>query len=62
MVNYLKNFVIKLFLLPILIVLGGLLLAAFVVLPQFKLIGQKTNSRRIKHGRKEKSQDYEAFY
>lgn len=41
MVNYLKNFAIKLLLLPILAVLGCVLLVAFLLLPQFTLIRSK---------------------
>jgi hypothetical protein len=41
MVDYLKNFAIKLVFLPILAVLGTILLVAFLLLPQFRLIRSK---------------------
>lgn len=64
MVDYLKNFALKLLLLPVLAILGCVLLAAILLLPQVRLIRDKSTSRSrsTNHGRKEKSQDYEAFY
>jgi len=68
MVNYIKNFIAKLALLPVLALLGGFLLIFFLVVPQFKLFKDKSKVRpwsftkRGNHGYKEENKDYEAFY
>jgi hypothetical protein len=68
MLNYSKNFLAKLCLLPVLALLGGFFLLFFLILPQFKLFRDKEKVRpwsftkRGKHGKEEKSKDYEAFY
>jgi hypothetical protein len=60
MVNYIKNFIAKLALLPVLALLGGFLLIFFLVVPQFKLFKDKSKVRpwsftkRGKHGYEEK--------
>ena len=67
MVNYLKNFVAKLLLLPLLAVLGAVLLVVFLLLPQFRLFPDKSKTwtflkhKRGYHG-DQKEKDYEAFY
>jgi hypothetical protein len=61
MLNYLKNFIAKLALLPVLALLGGFFLLFFLITPYFKLFKEKTNKRGT-HGRKEEVKDYEAFY
>ena len=69
--NYLKNFLAKLALLPVLALLGGLFLIFFLFVPQFRLFKEKdpkhwrayTQNIRGKYGnQKEESKDYEAFY
>jgi hypothetical protein len=45
MVNYIKNFIAKLALLPVLALLGGFLLIFFLVVPQFKLFKDKSKVR-----------------
>jgi hypothetical protein len=60
MLNYFKNFLIKLLLLPIIAVLGMLLMLLFLFHPTFKIFQVKSKHWRDQHGRKEK--DYEAFY
>jgi hypothetical protein len=68
MLNYFKNFLAKLCLVPVLALLGGFFLLFFLILPQFKLFKDKEKVRpwsfnkRGKHGRKEEVKDYEAFY
>jgi len=62
MVNYLKNFLAKLCLLPVLALLGLFFLLFFLVMPQFRLFKDKSFNARGKHGRKEENKDYEAFY
>jgi hypothetical protein len=68
MLNYSKNFLAKLCLLPVLALLGGFFLLFFLVLPHFKLFKDKEKvrpwsfNRRGNHGRKEENKDYEAFY
>jgi hypothetical protein len=52
MVNYLKNFVLKLLLLPILCILGIALLALFLFHPTFRLIKVKTHWRE-QYGQKD---------
>ncbi len=65
MVNYLKNFIAKLALVPVLALLGGFFLLFFLILPQFKLFKDKVRpwsfNKRGKHGN-QKEKDYEAFY
>jgi len=41
MVNYLKNFFIKLLLLPVIALMGGLFLLVFLFAPHFKLLKDK---------------------
>ncbi len=68
MIGYLKNFFVKLCLLPILALLGLLFLLVFLLAPQFKLFKDKDKvrpwsfNRRGNHGHKEENKDYEAFY
>ena len=71
MVNYLKNFVAKLLLLPLLTVMGTVLLAAFLLLPQFRLFPDRNKPKTLtffkrKRGyyghQKEKDKEFEAFY
>ena len=62
MVNYLKNFVFKLLLLPIISMIGLLLMIVFLFHPSFRLFKLKTKHWRDIHGRKEENKDYEAFY
>ena len=59
MVNYLKNFFIKLLLLPIIALLGGLFLLLFLLHPQFRLIGKKPSIYRRE---KIPLKDFEPFY
>ena len=69
--NYLKNFLAKLALLPVLALLGGFFLIFFLFVPQFRLFKDKnpkhwrdsTKNTRGKYGnQKEENKDYEAFY
>ena len=66
--NYLKNFLAKLCLVPVLSLLGGFFLLFFLILPQFKLFKDKEKVRpwsftkRGKHDNEEKNKDYEPFY
>lgn len=66
--NYLKNFLAKLCLVPVLALLGGFFLLFFLILPQFKLFKSKEKVRpwsfnkRGNHGHKEENKDYEPFY
>ncbi len=68
MLNYSKNFLAKLCLVPVLALLGGFFLLFFLILPQFKLFKDKEKvrpwsfNRRGKHGSEEKNKDYEPFY
>lgn len=70
MLNYLKNFIIKLILLPVLSLLGIVFLIFFLLSPQFKIFKDKKTkpwlffkSKGNKNGNeKEKVKDYEAFY
>ena len=63
MANYLKNFLLKLLLLPIIVLMGGFLLLLFLFHPSFKLTTQKVFNQRGQHGhKKEDNKDYEAFY
>lgn len=69
MLNYFKNFLIKLILLPILSILGIVFLIFFLLSPQFKIFKDKktkpwlffAKSRGNKNGN-QKEKDYEAFY
>ena len=67
--NYFKNFIVKLLLLPVLALLGAVFLLIFLLVPQFKLFKDKekvrpwTFNKRGQHGnQKEKDKEYEAFY
>jgi ACR3 family arsenite efflux pump ArsB len=60
MLNYLKNFLIKLIFFPIIGLIGLLFLLILLFAPKARLISKQTT--RGKHGRKEESKDYEAFY
>jgi hypothetical protein len=62
MLNYFKNFFIKLLLLPIISMIGILLMLVFLFHPSFKLLQVKTKHWRDIHGRKKENKDYEAFY
>jgi hypothetical protein len=68
MANYIKNFIAKLLLLPLLALLGGFFLLFFLVSSQFKLFKDKSKVRpwsftkRGKYGNEEKGKDYEPFY
>jgi hypothetical protein len=66
MLNYSKNFLAKLCLVPILALLGAFFLLFFLILPQFKLFKDKVRpwsfNKRGKHGREEENKDYEPFY
>jgi lipopolysaccharide export LptBFGC system permease protein LptF len=61
MVDYLKNFLIKLIILPFIALLGGLFLLLFLFHPSFRFVNKKIDDiyRRKEHGREK---DYEAFY
>lgn len=67
MINYFKNFIAKLVLVPVLALLGGFFLLFFLILPQFKLIRDDKvrpwsfTKTRGTHGN-QKEKDYEAFY
>lgn len=63
MVNYLKNFIAKLALVPVLALLGGFFLLFFLVLPQFKLFKDKEIKhwilkKRGHHGKEKEIKDY----
>jgi hypothetical protein len=45
MANYIKNFIAKLLLLPLLALLGGFFLLFFLIVPQFKLFKDKSKVR-----------------
>lgn len=69
--DYLKNFLAKLALLPVLALLCGLFLIFFLFVPQFRLFKDKDpkhwrfyiQNTRGQHGyKKESNKDYEAFY
>jgi len=64
MLNYLKNFIAKLLLLPILALLGAIFLLFFLVVPQFKLFKEVKHWRKKHRGNygNQKEKDYEAFY
>lgn len=67
MLNYFKNFLAKLALVPVLALLGGFFLLFFLILPQFKLFKDEAKHWRSKErgnygDQKEKDKDYEAFY
>ena len=64
MLNYLKNFIAKLLLLPVLALLGAILLLFFLVVPQFKLFKEVEHWRKKHRGNygDQKEKDYEAFY
>ena len=64
MLNYLKNFVAKILLLPILVLLGAIFLFLFVITPQFKLFKEAEHWRKKNRGNhgNQKETDYEAFY
>jgi hypothetical protein len=62
MVNYLKNLIVKLLLLPVLALIGLLFLLVFLLAPQFKLFKDKNRpwsfNNRGKHGYEEESKNY----
>lgn len=66
MLNYLKNFIAKLALLPVLTLLGGFFLLLFLLAPQFKVFKDKAVHWGLKkrgyRGNQENKKDYEAFY
>ena len=62
MLNFFKNFLVKLLLLPFFALLAVILLIVFLLSPEFKLFKDKTYNKRGKYGYEEKNKDYEPFY
>jgi hypothetical protein len=64
MLNYFKNFIAKLALLPVLALLGATFLLFFLFIPQFKLFKDVKHWRLKERGNygDQKEKDYEAFY
>ena len=68
MLNYIKNFLVKLLLVPIFALLGCIFLLIFLLHPQFRLFKNNrpwtfTKTRGKVYGeQKAKDKDYEAFY
>lgn len=66
MLNYIKNFLAKLCLVPVLALLGGFFLLFFLILPHFKLFKDKDRpwsfNKRGQYGKQKENKDYEAFY
>lgn len=65
MLNYCKNFLAKLLLLPILALLGLAFLLVFLLAPQFRLFKDTKHwksQERGNYGNQKENKDYEAFY